>query len=534
MKYFGIIIASLLFVSCSDFLVENPKTQLDKKMIYSSAENVNSVLSGCYSSMADYDGFSYHYFHLISSTSPLWVSTKANEVQMTSLNIDPTTLNVEKVYQNMYKTIGITNEMITNLKDSPIKQATKDVITGEAHFIRAMNYFNLVRLFGKVSIITEPIEDYVGAHSPRANTEDVYNLIVADLEKAFALMTEPGSQVSGRPHKYAAKALLAKVYLTMAANDDASPYWQKAYDAGKEAYGKYKLVRPFAKAFDVQNKNNEESIFEIQFNAAQGGMRLTEATLPLGNPYTTHAPEGGKTWGKTRPAKEAFDIFASTHPNDPRIDATFIHTQYDNIFRKKTVNVYPNPKKSVGANNQNRDDYEYPFLKKYIDPALTTSSSCNFVYYRYADLLLVLAEAANELGLTNEAVGYVNEVLDRARDKNGNGVIEPATEVQPLAFATTLSKTEFRSKILTERVIELFGECDDWYTTRRRGFDYFKTYIVLHNNHKSIAGVAKLPEFLVAYPSTDDAIRRNLLLPFPTNEIGRNEAISQEEQNFGY
>lgn len=533
MKYFGIIIACLLFVSCSDFLEENPKTQLDKKVIYSSAENVKSVLAGCYSSMADYNGYSYHYYHLLSTTSPLWISTKANEVQTTSLNIDPTTINVEKVYLNMNQTIGIANDMITNLQNSPINKTVRDQIKGEAHFIRAVNYFNLVRLFGKVSLITEPVENYAGAHAPRANTEDVYKLIIADLDSSFSLMPDAGKQVAGHPHKYAAKALLAKVYITMAANDDNSPYWQKAYDEGKIAYGKYKLVRPFQEVFSTENKNNSESIFEIQFNAAQGGMRITEATLPLGNPFTTHAPVDGKTWGKTRPAKEAFDLFVNTHPSDPRIDATFLHTQYQNIFRNKTVNIYPNPVKTTGANSQNRDDFEYPFLKKFIDPGLTTTSSCNFIYYRYADLLLVLAEAANELGYTSEAAGYANEVLDRARDKNGDGTIS-ATEIQPLAFSTTLSKTEFRSKILTERIIELFGECDEWYTTRRKGFDYFKTYIELHNNHKSVSGVARLPEFIMRYPSTDEAIRRNLLLPFPSNEIGRNEGIPQEDQNYGY
>lgn len=522
----------LLFVgtSCEDFLKEEPTTELSKEAVYSTEENALSVLNGCYSSMASYDAYGYRYFHVLTTTSGVGVSTKANEIAMTSLQIESNDNNVENVYRSQYRTIGIANDILANVPTSNLKDAVKKKMIGEASFIRAMSYFNLVRLFGPVSLITKPVESFNDAHFPRTAVADVYDLIIADLEAAAANLVEPGQQAVGRPHKFAAKALLAKVYLTMAGNTEGSEYWEKAYTAAKEVYDAkcYTLQPSFTSVFDVANKNNKEIIFSIQFHTNQGGSSLTEMTLPSRNSLIPNAT-ASNVWGKSRPSKDAFDLFVSTYPNDPRIDATFLHTKYYKLDVKKDINVYPSKVKTTG---QNPDDIEYPFIKKYVDPSYVTSSSCNFIYYRYADLLLVLAEAANETGRTAEAIGYVNEVLKRARDKSGNGAIE-ATETSPAAWDLALGKEQVRAKIMVERQIELFGEADEWYTVRRRGFDFFKTIVDRHNAHAAL-NVATLPKFVYRYPATDNDIKRNLLLPFPANEIARNEAISQEEQNFGY
>lgn len=523
----------LLFVgnSCEDFLKEEPTTELSKEAVYSTEENALSELNGCYSSLASYDAYGYRYYHLLTTTSGMGVSTKANEIAMTSLQIESNDNNVESVYRAQYRTIGIANDILANVPNSSLKDVVKKKMIGEASFIRAMSYFNLVRLFGPVSLITKPVENFNDAHFQRAAVADVYALIIADLEAAAANLVEPDQQAVGRPHKFAAEALLAKVYLTMAGNTEGSEYWEKAYAAAKEVYDAkcYSLIPSFTSVFDVKNKNNKEIIFSIQFHTNQGGCSLTEMTLPSRN-FLTPSATASNVWGKTRPCKDAFDLFVNTYPNDPRIDGTFLHTKYYKLDVKKDINIYPS-KTKTGA-GQNADDFEYPFIKKYVDPSYVTSSSCNFIYYRYADLLLVLAEAANETGRTAESIGYVNEVLKRARDKDGNGAIE-VTEISPIAWDLALGKEQVRAKIMVERQIELFGEADEWYTVRRRGFDFFKTIVDRHNAHAAL-NVAALPKFVYRYPATDNDIKRNLLLPFPANEIARNESISQDEQNFGY
>lgn len=360
----------------------------------------------------------------------------------------------------------------------------------------------------------------------------------------------PADKVEGHPHRYAAQALLAKVYLTLAGNTEGSEYWQKAYDAAKDVYdhGEYKLVRPYAKLFGSANKNNAESIFEIQFASAVNSGRLTETTFPVGHELMSNIATEGKSWGKTRPSQRAFDQFDE---GDPRREASFVYGRYTNIFiadaKKKNILLYPTTKKAgtsgTGDNKlvYKQGDSEYPAWKKYYDPMMTASASnANFVYYRYADLLMVLAEAANEIG-SSDAAGYLNEVLDRARDADGNGVIDPATEVYPLAVSPEeeADKALFRERIFRERLKELTGECDEWYTIRRRGTEYLRKIMEEHNTQvEAWYAAQKLDpanvKFVYTYKITDETVKKNLLMPFPADEIIRNENISQEEQNYGY
>ena len=444
--------------------------------------------------------------------------------------------NVESVYDAQYATIAVANDVINGMQDSKIPDKKLiDRILGEASFIRALSYFNLVRMFGMVPLYTEPVDNFMSSHKARAEVKEVYDLIISDLEISYKNLPDVDGNAIGRPHKYAAKAFLAKVYLTMAGDDASSPYWQEAYDAGKEVYdaASYKLVRPFSSVLGANYKNNKESIFEIQFAALQGGSRLTEMTFPLGFGALPNSV-GGNQWGKTRPTKSAFDLFSET---DPRREITFAHTQYENILesnpKRKNVLLYPGMKNPASFYRQG--DSEYAAYIKFADPSFTTVSNCNFVYYRYADLLLVLAEAANELGLTEESLKYINEVLDRARDVNGDGSIDAETEIYPLAVESSVSKDELTQIILKERLLELAGEADEWYTLRRRGPKMLKSVLDIHNARlKELYPNGALPRFVHEIPASEEDVKRNLLLPFPANEIGRNSSISDTDQNYGY
>lgn len=546
-KYILLSLTALSAVSCDNFLEETPETSVGKEGVYNSLSSARAALSGCYAMMAGYNGYAFNYFHVLNITSGMGVSIKANDVNLTTMNILPSDVNMTNMYNGTYETIRVANDIIDGMATSTItNEAEKSRITGEAHFTRAVSYFNLVRLFGPVSLITKPVTSYQEAQQPRAATNAVYALIISDLEAAYNKMPLPENRVAGHPHRYAAQALLAKVYLTLAGNIDNSPYWKKAYDTAKDVYdnGKYALVRPYANLFGSPNKNNSESIFEIQFSAAVNSARLTETTFPVGHPLMSNMPTLGNSWGKTRPTQRAFSQFDAA---DPRREASFVHTSYKNIFekdpKKQTILLYPTTKKEGTAQKffYKQGDSEYTAWKKYYDPTMTSSASnANFVYYRYADLLLVLAEAANEIGST-DAANYLSEVLDRARDANGNGTIEPASEVYPLAIskAEAGDKTQLRERIFRERLKELTGECDEWYTVRRRGATYLKKIMEEHNAHveKWYADQKLKPgdiKFVYTYKVTDNDVKKNLLMPFPADEIARNEAIGQEEQNYGY
>lgn len=542
LKYILLSCTMIAFTGCDDFLVETPKTSIEKEGVYNSLSSAKAALAGCYASMAGYNYTGFNYFHVLNVTSEMGVSIKANDVNLTTMNILPTDVNMTNAYNGMYETIRVANDIIDGMAESKItNEAEKNRITGEACFMRGLTYFNLVRMFGKVSLVTKPVTNYSEAQVPRAEVSKVYEQIISDLEAAYGKLPLPADKVEGHPHKYAAKALLAKVYLTMAGNDEASEYWQKAYDAALDVYqnGQYKLVRPYEKLFGSPNKNNEESIFEIQFSASVNSGRTTETTFPVGHPLMSNIATQGKSWGKTRPTQLAFHQFEE---GDPRREASFVYGQYTNIFEsnanKKTVLLFPTTKKD-GTNNKmtyKQGDSEYAAWKKYYDPTMTaTASNANFVFYRYADLLLVLAEAANEIGSTDAAT-YLNEVLDRARDANGNGTIEE-DEVYPLPFEGS-DKVAMRERIFRERLKELTGECDEWYTVRRRGAEYLKKIMEEHNAYVdewyASQKITALPKFVYKYQVTDETVKKNLLFPFPADEINKNEHIGQEDQNYGY
>lgn len=542
LKYILLSCTMIALTGCDDFLVETPKTSIEKEGVYNSLSSAKAALAGCYASMAGYNYTGFNYFHVLNVTSGMGVSIKANDVNLTTMKILPTDVNMTNAYNGMYETIRVANDIIDGMVESKItNEAEKNRITGEACFMRGLTYFNLVRMFGKVSLVTKPVTNYAEAQVPRTEVSKVYEQIISDLDAAYDMLPLPANKVEGHPHKYAAQALLAKVYLTMAGNDETSEYWQKAYDAALDVYqnGQYKLVRPYEKLFGSPNKNNEESIFEIQFSASVNSGCTTETTFPIGHPLMSNIATQGKSWGKTRPTQLAFHQFEE---GDPRRKASFVYGQYTNIFEsnanKKTVLLFPTTKKDGTKNKMTykQGDSEYAAWKKYYDPTMTaTASNSNFVFYRYADLLLVLAEAANEIG-SADAATYLNEVLDRARDANGNGTIEK-DEVYPLPFEGN-DKAAMRERIFRERLKELTGECDEWYTVRRRGAEYLKKIMEEHNAYVdewyASQKITTLPKFVYKYQVTDETVKKNLLLPFPADEINKNEHIGQDDQNYGY
>jgi len=376
-------------------------------------------------------------------------------------------------------------------------------ILGVSYFLRAHTYLNLVRLYGGVPLFTEPASNET-LHQPRASVEDVYALIIADAEKAKSLMFEASAQAGGRPGKYAANMLLAKVHMTLAGNDNASPHWQHAYDEAIQVYGQYSLVPNYGDlwASESTTNNNEESIFEIQFNEENSSVMIKI--------FTPNAAYPGRGWERFRANPEVVDAHMARYPDDPRIDFTF-----RSEFQKpngQTVKVYP----SSGRNNFNKG---YPYINKYFikdQTANTDASNFNYVQYRYADLLLMLAEIENELGQTSVAMTRVNEVLARAR-ATGGGTVEPANWAG-------LSQDDFRTAIMKEYHYELLAEGQDWFVGHRRGYAFFKAnYIDVHNNRND-------KPFDIVYPDDEKV----MLLPIPSVEIDTNQEIDGSDQNPGY
>lgn len=514
-KIFYILIATTTFLtSCSKALKEQPYSFLSSEELYNSDEGARAAIIGCHAVAAEFAGFGAGYPSLINIASGGFYTTQAPAQDLNTLTFGPSTLFLtnNSPWDQFYQTIGVANDILKYLPTGKVSDTLKKQVLGEAYFMRGMMYFNLVRMFGGVPLRIQPASSG-DIHLPRAHKDSVYALIIKDLENAKQMMPLPTQQIKGRPNRFAAYALLGKVYITMAGNDNSSPYWQKAKTELLDVVNSnaYALEKSSTKLFDIANENCVESIYEVQYSisGAQNGQH-TNYYSPNNSNYTPLAQNG--PFGRNRCNKEIYDKHKATYTTDPRIDANYIHTGYTKNGATTVTKVYPANKANEG----------FPYLKMYTDPSYVAArSNRNFIYLRYADVLLMLAECENELNGPANAYQYVNKVLTRARDKNGDGTVIASTP----ANWSGMTQNDFRDRIMLERRFELIGECHLWYDVRRRGEAELFKLLTEHNTNPNFN-----PSFDVTYPLAS----RLMLFPIPATEINANTMISPADQNPGY
>ena len=314
-----------------------------------------------------------------------------------------------------------------------ISETVKNRVLGEAYFLRAQYYFILVRFFGDVPLVLTPVEPGDDLRPFRTPKAEVYTQTIADFTKAIELLpareSYSGTDV-GRASKGAAEGMLAKVHLTLG-------NWQLVVDHcnNVKALG-YALNTSYASNFDPSDKNTVESLFEIQYTSNAGydfwsnenqASWLSTFTGPRGSDMVA----GG--WGWNQPTQEFIDSY---EPGDQRKDVTVFYQGCPKFDGKDY-------QKSYSMTNYNLRKF---LVSKSVSPSYD-NSPMNFPVLRYADVLLMKAEALNELGRTSEAEGPLNDVRARAG----------------LPSVSGLSKDAFREKVLHERRMELAFEGQRWF-----------------------------------------------------------------------
>lgn len=497
--------------SCKKFLEEKPYSFITAETLYNTDGGCEAAINGCYAIMAEYAGYGAAYPTLMTVSSGGYYTTQSVAQDLNTLTFGASTLWLtnNSPWDNFYSSIKVANDIIANVPNGNATDSVKTHIVGEAHLLRGMLYFNLVRMFGGVPIRTSPVsQDDINL--PRSSKDEVYQLVIQDLEQAKNMMT--AYPIKGRPSKYAASALLGKVYLTLAGNDPLSQNWQKAKD---ELFivvnsGAYRLEKSSAWLFDPANENSAESIIEIQYSLAGGpNGQYCNFFTPSQSTLTPLAANG--PFGRIKVNKEIFDKHKQQYATDPRIDVNYVYGSYTKLNGVRQ-NVYPNNTTSQG----------WPYIKKYVDPSFVSNySNRNFIYLRYADVLLMLAECENEINGPAAAYPYVNQVLTRARDRNGDGTVIASTP----ANWSGMTQDVFRDRIMRERRYELIGECHLWFDVRRRGTDAFFAFLNEHNTHPNLN-----TSYDIIYPLNE----RLMLLPIPDKEINANSMINPSDQNPGY
>ena len=498
--------------SCS--VEENPNF-LNSENLFSDVDGAQIALNGVYAGLASHGYYASEYFHALNWTSGMYNTNKQGSLKdIVALNPSPNDKNIGNLWGGLYLTISRANNVIAQLNDNDLGNAeVRNNILGQAMFIRAYAYFDLARVFGRAPLILEPLTSTNPNHALAPN-DQLYAQIISDGEEAVTLMSDKTTTTAGRPSKYAANMLMAKVYMWLAGDTDNTELWQKANDHAIQVYQQYELVENFRDLWQDNSRNNTvESIFEIQANI--------ENSLKLIKYWSaSNANIGRSTFGRFKPNLEVYDRHLNTYPEDPRIKYTFKteFIKYKSNGSTSTVTCYPT------FTNRDNKDKSYPYGYKYFiqnTESVNTDSDINYVAYRYADLLLMLAEITNELSGPDNAYQYVNQVLNRARNSGETPSAIPADW-------SGMDASSFRDAITLEYIFELQQEGQDFFNVRRRGYDYFREFVINAHNDHPLYDFSKAKD--VDFTDND----RIMFLPIPELEILANDKISASDQNPGY
>ena len=500
-SFFSIVV---FLISCD--LDEDPPFM--DNTLYNDPQSAEAARDGIYSGFTHYNAMEQRMF-VENGYSGLFTTrrggNKLSSVWMNGvmkLNPDDNVDN-QNTWIGLYRIIARANAAIDNSTTDPDSTDPNQIrindVIGHAYFSRSYAYFSITRLWGDIPVWTN-LPEADNTSMAKTPSKEVYKLIVEDAILAKSLLN--GSAGVGFPKAHAAQMLLAKVYMLLATNpelqdDDLSEndYWNLAYTEAKEIYnsGDYSLVPDYSSLFDGTNENSTESIFELQNSQDAGNSQM-------GRNYTPWKYKAGQAFGWFSISADVYDYHFAHYPNDMRLDATYLH-EYQRADTGGTVRVYPSNSSRSGFGNA------HPYLFKHAEKDKSHTNqynSQNLIVYRYADLLLMLAEISNELE-NGEQLGYVTEVLERAG-------------LTPHAGYLT-DKDSFRDAIMDEYRFELLGEGHDSYNNRRRGYAYFlENTINRHNNNPNFK--ASVDVLL------NDVESEVMFLDIPLLEINNNELLN--------
>ncbi|HSW68257.1 MAG TPA: RagB/SusD family nutrient uptake outer membrane protein [Bacteroidales bacterium] len=359
------------------------------------------------------------------------------------------------IWRRYYEGISRANDVIHRLGPD-ITPALRERVIAEAKFLRAYYYFHLVNIFGEIPLKTTPAYTADDLHVPVSPVSKIYDQIETDLKEAANALPPPFTVEDGRATKAAALGLLAKVYLFR-------EKYTECLDAivQLEQSGNFDLLPVYRNNFEVEHQGNVETVFAIQ--------HLTGQTPFMGNVLNQwFAPQIENGYFFNTPTQDFVDAFEVTQEGvpDPRLDYT--------LAREGSVwlNGEPyNPAWSPTGFTQ----------KKHLQPlseipkGIKGNGSLNYVFMRYAEVLLMTAEALNELGRSDEALEPLNRIRKRARESYIHDTDLPGYGSIPenlLPEITTTNQSQLREIIRNERRVELGFEFHRFYDLMRYGREY--------------------------------------------------------------
>lgn len=522
-----IIVVSLVsaFTSCKKLVDQEPLSNAAVDNYYRNYREVSVALNGCYNGMQAPLLTEWQFTELRSDNARQRSVNSATPVNM-ELNVlnlytaGPQHQQIYNYWLTVYKNIrnvnyvlrslGVTYEngqLVYGTPTADVTDAQRDELAGQALFIRAHHYFNLVRLYGGVFLVTQPLTAAEARKVNRSSVDETYNLIIKDLEAAIAKSSARSySQIVssdlGRANAWSAKALLAKVYLSLPIARSADALTLLNDVIANSGYG---LESSFDRVFSINNEMNKEILFAVRY---KGGL------VGLGNPMA--------------------NLFAPANSGDAIINGdgggfNYPTTSMVNAFTTSTASFTDRRKDvTVGLYTGTTPNYVKKFLSKVV---VADDAENDFPILRFSDVLLLKAEAQGFDGAGGSSVALINQVRERAGAGNYvTGTFTAAFYKYPASgTGAILNDTDFRTALLKERRVELAFE-------NQRLFDLMRFGQGVTNMHAHYA--AEFSEYYRRLNASLTALQANvtndrLLLPIPQREIDTNTDI-KIAQNPGY
>lgn len=499
-----LLISSItLTFSCNDSILEkvNP-TQLSTETYFKTG---NELLTGVNSVYAGWQGLNlygreYFFIHDLrgDDMQPGGSQLEIQRAQLINGSQDASNTVANDVWTGLYRVIHRANVVISFAPGvtQGITDELRNRIVGEAKFHRAWSYYELASLWGGVPLYktyaTSPDES-----QPRATEDQVYELVISDLKEAISglpLKSAYSDSDIGRVSKGAAQSMLARVY--MQRGDYAAAREQLA---AVIASNQYRLTDTYIENFREENEFNSESVWEISFTEAFGGLNWSGDGNGINGEVTIRGQEyGPNAWRNLIPSNGLLAEFETRATGGTKDDPRY----QDSFYRPgEAFNNGRDTLRDIQGADPKISWKKYQ--KIYKAPSENSQSGVNFRVIRYAEVLLMMAECENEVGTQANAVTYLNQVRDRK---------SVAMPHYPTAKFPTTTKAQVFAAVVHEKRIELGGE-------QVRNLDLLRW-----------RKQGKLTQEPLSYFQKN----KHELLPIPQTEINNNAKIDQGNQNPGY
>ena len=483
-KYLYLIVLISGFVACSDLLEEVPVSQPSAENSFKTKANAIAAIVGVYSSL--------HLEGVYGKSQSLFSTDENNagsKVPLSGLNLFTFTAdNIEvilPIWRDHYNGINRANLAISKIPSIDMDIAERNNLVAEAKFIKALLYFNLIRYYGDVPYKDSETTSLNDLNIPRTPVATIYENIIRDLEYGVVHLKVKTAGLAGHATQDAAKTLLASVYLTrgsMAKRDNtgngiedftlAARYSKEVIDSNR-----YRLCPYFPDAFIVQNKNNDEIVFDVQFKSPGLGVGNTIG-INMGIPSDASGVDNlisGGSQGAIR--ANPYHQYYYEKADSVRLQWTDARIKIVSATGKFT-RLSAVDKEPVAAAKFRR----YPVHDPNFPIKAQGDYDVNWPIFRYAEVLLIYAEALNESnGPTQAAIDALNQLRNRARNVNIGGVhadvlprsltLQRSTGLANLTASSPLVSTQaaFRNYIFYERSRELSAEGKRWFDLVRWG-----------------------------------------------------------------